>query len=276
MNGHELTAWRFDIGQQGWLIVGGVAVVGLLGLVWFLRRADSHGSHDSHDRALLGPIVGVLALTVVGVVLAGRLGLLIPVLALLAGWRRGLLVPIAFVAMAAAGFAGAMAASGSPSLGGIAFGPVTQLLVVVALFAVLLVVGRGAAPWVRGRRAASSTRADGVASDSGPSNSGPSSTPPAEDPVSPNVGPVPPNPLPPGLVAPDPVTPHPVRPVPPEPAAPKPVIPEPIASGPTISARAPGSTHRVPAPSGLPEAPRKQAFGLGSLRRSRGRDGDGR
>jgi arabinofuranan 3-O-arabinosyltransferase len=87
-----------------------------------------------------GVWLGVVALTLVGVVIAGWFALLVPALALLASRRHGLLVPIAFVALAGAGIAAAVGAGEPVGASHGAFGHVAQLLALIGLFAGLVSV----------------------------------------------------------------------------------------------------------------------------------------
>ncbi len=82
-----------------------------------------------------------MALTLVGVVIAGWFALLVPALALLAARRHTLLVPIAFVALAAAGIAAAIGAGEPVGAGEGAFGRLAQLLALIGLFAGLVSLG---------------------------------------------------------------------------------------------------------------------------------------
>ncbi|MFP3991172.1 alpha-(1-_3)-arabinofuranosyltransferase family protein [Streptomyces sp. E11-3] len=163
LNGKELTSLRLDGWQQGWLIPegeggtvkleyrpaqvyeagligGGVAVLLLLGLVLF-RRNEENADGPSPVPPAPGLILGTVVLTLIGVVIAGPFGLLVPALAVVAWWRRSLLVPIALVAMAGAGIAAAIGAGEAVSEGSGAFSPAAQILALVALFAAL-VTGR--------------------------------------------------------------------------------------------------------------------------------------
>lgn len=97
-----------------------------------------------------GLVLGTVALTLVGVVIAGPLALAVPVLAVLAHFRPKLLAPLAFAAMAAAGVAAAVGTGDTTAEGEGAFGATAQFLALVGLFAALVTVGRGPL----GRRAA--------------------------------------------------------------------------------------------------------------------------
>lgn len=162
LNGKSLSPLRLDGWQQGWripagaggtvklsyepattydgaLIGSGVALAVLVGLVLWRRRSPNP---DEPQRVPPAPGVwlGVVALTVVGVVIAGWFALLVPALALLASRRHALLVPIAFVAPAGAGIAAAVGAGEPVGASDGAFGHVAQLLALVGLFAALVSV----------------------------------------------------------------------------------------------------------------------------------------
>ncbi|MGW6209995.1 alpha-(1-_3)-arabinofuranosyltransferase domain-containing protein [Streptomyces sp. NPDC055109] len=163
LGGKELTPVRLDGWQQGWripsgaggtvtlsygpattyeagLIAGGVGILVLVGLVVWRRREPNPDEPQPVPPAP-GIWLGLVALTLVGVVVAGFLALLVPALALLARRRHPLLVPIAFLALAGAGIAAATGAGSPPSAGEGAFGTVAQLLALIGLFAGLVSVG---------------------------------------------------------------------------------------------------------------------------------------
>ncbi|MGW7045438.1 alpha-(1-_3)-arabinofuranosyltransferase domain-containing protein [Streptomyces avermitilis] len=160
LNGKKLTPVRLDGWQQGWrvpagaggtvklsyapsttyeagLIGGGVGVAALVGLALWRRRAPNADEPQPLPPAP-GLWLGTVALTLVGVVIAGFFALLVPVLALLAWKRHALLVPLAFLALAGAGIAAATGAGSPVSAGEGAFGPVAQLLALIGLFAGLV------------------------------------------------------------------------------------------------------------------------------------------
>lgn len=162
LNGKSLSPLRLDGWQQGWripageggtvklsyepattydgaLIGSGVALAVLVGLVLWRRRSPNP---DEPQRVPPAPGVwlGVVSLTVVGVVVAGWFALLVPALALLASRRHGLLVPIAFVALTGAGIAAAVGAGEPVGAADGAFGHVAQLLALIGLFAALVSV----------------------------------------------------------------------------------------------------------------------------------------
>ncbi|WP_151483118.1 alpha-(1-_3)-arabinofuranosyltransferase domain-containing protein [Streptomyces albicerus] len=163
LNGRELNPVRLDGWQQGWripagaggtvklsyepsglyeagLIGGGVAVLALAGLVLFRRRSPNV-DEPSPVPPPPGLILGTVALTLVGIVIAGFFALLVPVLALLAWRRHALLVPIAFLALAGAGIAAATGAGEPAPEGAGSFGQAAQLLALIGLFAGLVSVG---------------------------------------------------------------------------------------------------------------------------------------
>ncbi|MDQ1038833.1 arabinofuranan 3-O-arabinosyltransferase [Streptomyces sp. V3I8] len=173
LNGRELDPVRLDGWQQGWripageggtvklsygpstvyeagLIGGGLAVLVLAGLV-LLRRRSPNPDGPSPAPPPPGPVLGTVALTLVGIVIAGFLALLVPLLALLARRRHTLLVPLAFLALAGAGIAAATGAGEPVAEGAGAFGRTAQLLALVGLFAGLVTVG-GTAYTARWRR----------------------------------------------------------------------------------------------------------------------------
>ncbi|MGV9499728.1 alpha-(1-_3)-arabinofuranosyltransferase domain-containing protein [Streptomyces sp. NPDC003642] len=160
LDGKELTPVRLDGWQQGWripagaggavklsyepattydigLIGSGVGIAALLGLaVW--RRREPSADAPQPAPPLPGLWLGAVALTLAGVVIAGWLALLVPVLALLAARRHAVLVPIAFAALAAAGIAAAFGAGEPVGAGTGAFGHLAQLLALIGLFAGLV------------------------------------------------------------------------------------------------------------------------------------------
>jgi arabinofuranan 3-O-arabinosyltransferase len=168
LNGAELTPVRLDGWQQGWripagaggtvklsyepavtyeggLIGGAVALAVLVGPALWRRRAPNPDEPQPVP-PLPGLWLGAVALTVVGVFIAGWFALLVPALALLAHRRHVLLVPIALLALAGAGIAAAVGAGQPVAEGAGAFGPVAQLLALIGLFAGVVSVREPAVP----------------------------------------------------------------------------------------------------------------------------------
>ncbi|MEU5885537.1 alpha-(1-_3)-arabinofuranosyltransferase family protein [Streptomyces sp. NPDC047461] len=167
LGGRELSSVRLDGWQQAWrvpagaggdvklsyepattydgaLIGSGVALLALVGLVLWRRR-----SPNPDEPQILPPPpglwLGTVALTVVGVLIAGWFALLVPALALLAHRRHEWLVPIAFAALAGAGIAAATGAGEPVAAEHGAFGHTAQLLALIGLFAALVSVREPAA-----------------------------------------------------------------------------------------------------------------------------------
>ncbi|MFI8091745.1 alpha-(1-_3)-arabinofuranosyltransferase family protein [Streptomyces sp. NPDC086080] len=163
LNGEELTPLRLDGWQQGWrvpageggtvklsytpattydagLIGSGAGIAVLIGLVLWRRRAANPDAPQPAPPAP-GVWLGTVALTLVGVVIAGWWALLVPALALLARHRPALLVPIAFAGLAGAGVTAAIGAGEPVGTGTGAFGHVAQLLALTGLFAGLVSLG---------------------------------------------------------------------------------------------------------------------------------------
>ncbi|MFI1163209.1 alpha-(1-_3)-arabinofuranosyltransferase family protein [Streptomyces sp. NPDC020801] len=162
LNGRELSPVRLDGWQQGWrvpagqggtvrlsyepattyeggLIGSGVALAALVGLA-LRRRREPNPDAPQPVPPPPGLWLGTVALTLVGVVIAGWPALLVPALALLADRRHRLLVPIAFAALAGAGIAAATGAGEPAAAGAGAFGHAAQLLALTGLFAGLVSV----------------------------------------------------------------------------------------------------------------------------------------
>ncbi|MEU6216478.1 alpha-(1-_3)-arabinofuranosyltransferase [Streptomyces sp. NPDC047022] len=158
LNGRKLTPVRLDGWQQGWRIpagaggtvelsygpattyeaglIGGGAAIAVLAFFVVWRRRSPNPDGASPAPAGAGPWLGTVALTLVGVVIAGPLALLVPLLAAVAWRRHALLVPIAFAALAGAGVAAAVPVGGRSG----AFGPLPQVLALLGLFAALVSV----------------------------------------------------------------------------------------------------------------------------------------
>lgn len=157
LGGRELAPVRLDGWQQGWripagaggtvklsyepattyeggLIGGAVGLAVLVGLAVWRRRAPNPDLPQPVP-PLPGLWLGTVALTVVGVLIAGWFALLVPALALLASRRHALLVPLAFTALAGAGVAAATGAGEPVGAGEGSFGHVAQLLALIGLFA---------------------------------------------------------------------------------------------------------------------------------------------
>ncbi|MBX9366343.1 alpha-(1-_3)-arabinofuranosyltransferase [Streptomyces sp. WAC04114] len=168
LDGQELTPVRLDGWQQGWrvpagaggsvtltyepattydaaLIGSGAGIAVLLGLALWRRRAPSPDAPQPVP-PLPGLWLGTVALTLVGVVIAGWFALLVPALALLAARRHALLVPIAFAALAGAGIVAAFGAGEPVGAGEGAFGHLAQLLALIGLFAGLVSLREGPRP----------------------------------------------------------------------------------------------------------------------------------
>ncbi|MFF8013575.1 alpha-(1-_3)-arabinofuranosyltransferase family protein [Streptomyces sp. NPDC007929] len=160
LNGKELNPVRLDGWQQGWrvpagaggevklsyepattydaaLIGSGVGFAVLLGLALWRRRSPNPDAPQP-VAPLPGLWLGTVALTLVGVVIAGWFALLVPALALLAARRHALLVPIAFAALAGAGIVAAFGAGEPVGAGEGAYGHLAQLLALIGLFAGLV------------------------------------------------------------------------------------------------------------------------------------------
>ncbi|MFJ8744471.1 alpha-(1-_3)-arabinofuranosyltransferase family protein [Embleya sp. NPDC127516] len=204
LHGKELRPVRIDGWQQGWLVpagaagtveleyepggiyrgglIGGaVALAALIALAFVRRRNRDSAGSDAPPAAPPppGPILGVLAPTVVVAIVAGPIALVVLALAVLAHLRHRLLTPIALVAMAGAGIAAAIGA-GEPIAGGEgSFGPAAQLLALIALCAALVTVG---GPDPGGPRVATSGPRHGRS---------PSAPPPAYPPAGTSSGPPP-------------------------------------------------------------------------------------
>ncbi|MER7048604.1 alpha-(1-_3)-arabinofuranosyltransferase [Streptomyces jumonjinensis] len=168
LNGRELSPLRLDGWQQGFeipqgeggtvtlsyepsrvyetgLAVSGVALLALIGLALYRRREENPERTAGTAPAPVpngpGTVLGLVAPTLVALVVAGWFALLVPALALIALRRHALLAPIAFAAMAGAGVAAATGAGAAPAAGEGAFGYMAQLLAFIALFAALVTVG---------------------------------------------------------------------------------------------------------------------------------------
>ncbi|WP_369169114.1 alpha-(1-_3)-arabinofuranosyltransferase family protein [Streptomyces sp. R28] len=254
LNGKELSPVRLDGWQQGWripegaggtvelsyepavlyeggLIGSAVALALLAGLALWRRRAPNPDEPQVAP-PLPGLWLGTVAVTVVGVFIAGWFALLVPALAVVAWRRHALLVPIAVAALAGAGIAAAIGAGEPVGVEEGAFGRAAQLLALIGLFAG--VVG------VREREGAVGTPA--VAGGGVPAGAGGGAT--AGAPQAPT------RPLPHRKRGRSPLGTEPYGPGRAEPPRPE--------SGPTVSARGPGGP--VPDPPTARIAPRTPRF----------------
>ncbi len=165
LDGRELRPLRVDGWQQAWLVpagaggsvtlvyepsrlydtglaVAGALLVLLAGLAFVGRRGRSVPVESGAEAEPPGPglLLGTVVPTLVGVVIAGPLALVVPVLAVVARLRPAVLGPLALAAMTGAGIA-ALTGSGEPTaLGRGAYGATAQVLALVALFAALVTV----------------------------------------------------------------------------------------------------------------------------------------
>ncbi|MEV3859129.1 alpha-(1-_3)-arabinofuranosyltransferase family protein [Streptomyces sp. NPDC050095] len=160
LGGKKLTSLRLDGWQQAWLvpegaggtikltyepattykaglIAGGVALLALIGLVLWRRRPPDPLEQPDPAPAP-GLLLGTVALTLVAIVIAGPWAALVPALALLSWKRHEVLVPLAFLAMAAAGIVAATGAGGPVRDGEGAFSGAAQILALVGLFAAVV------------------------------------------------------------------------------------------------------------------------------------------
>ncbi|MEU6485438.1 alpha-(1-_3)-arabinofuranosyltransferase family protein [Streptomyces sp. NPDC046887] len=174
LDGKELEPVRLDGWQQGWLVPAGtggtvtleytpatlyqagligagVLLLALAALAVGRRRpaapdqaaGPSTGRSVGLTEAPPGPglLLGCLVLTAAAVIVAGPLALLVPLLAVVAWLRPGLLALVAFGAMTAAGVVAALGADDGFATDRGAFGSTAQLLALFALFAALVTVG---------------------------------------------------------------------------------------------------------------------------------------
>ncbi len=126
------------------LIGAGVLLLVLAGLAVGRRRdAEPYAAEGRPVPPGPGPVLGTVALTLVGVVIAGPVALAVPVLAVVAHLRPRLLAPVAFAAMAAAGVVAAVGTGETTAAGEGAFSASAQLLALIGLFAALVTAGRG-------------------------------------------------------------------------------------------------------------------------------------
>ncbi|WP_331451977.1 alpha-(1-_3)-arabinofuranosyltransferase domain-containing protein [Streptomyces sp. SS162] len=173
LDGAELEPVRLDGWQQAWVVpagasgtvtlefepsgtyraglIGGAFALAALAALAFAgrRRDDGTTGGELPEPAAPGMLLGTLALTAVVAVAAGWLALVVPVLAVAARLRPGVLVPVAAAAMAAAGLVAAVGAGEPVAAGEGAFSGLAQALAVLALSAALVT----AAPAATGRTA---------------------------------------------------------------------------------------------------------------------------
>lgn len=164
LNGEELTALRLDGWQQGFLVpagetgeveleygparwydsalvAGGFGVLLLLALASVRRR----GGTPLGDEGQAPPprlVLGTLAVTLVVALAAGPYALVVPLLALLARFRPGGLVPLALFGMTGAGIATVLGTGSAVSEGQGAFGHPAQALALLALSSALVTLPR--------------------------------------------------------------------------------------------------------------------------------------
>ncbi|WP_394434398.1 alpha-(1-_3)-arabinofuranosyltransferase [Streptomyces sp. SGAir0957] len=168
LDGKKLSSLRLDGWQQAWLIPEGAAgtvklsyqpgtsydvglIVSAAALVLLIalalwRREPTDPEEQPEPPPPPGRILGTLSLTAVAVVIAGPWAALVPALALLAWKRHALLVPLAFLAMTAAGAVAATGAGVPVRDGEGAFSGAAQVLALLALFAALVTTQAPPAP----------------------------------------------------------------------------------------------------------------------------------
>ncbi|MEU1280710.1 alpha-(1-_3)-arabinofuranosyltransferase family protein [Streptomyces sp. NPDC005805] len=205
LGGKELQSLRIDGWQQGWLVpegeggtvtltyepskvytaglIGaGVLLLALVALAVGRRRAEEDTAPAVQPPAP-GLLLGTVVLTLVAVVVAGPVALVVPALAVVAWLWPGLLVPVAFAAMAAAGAVALVGSGDGPAAGRGAYGALAQLLALTALFAAVVTVFRDG-------RTRASHRAGDPRTAAGPADPGPApSVPPPSRPVDPPAAP---------------------------------------------------------------------------------------
>ncbi|QNP67195.1 alpha-(1-_3)-arabinofuranosyltransferase domain-containing protein [Streptomyces genisteinicus] len=208
LDGEELAPVRLDGWQQGWLVPEGdggtvtltyepsrIYTAGLTGAAVLLlalaalavgRRRPDHAGPPPEPPAP-GPLLGAVVLGLVAVAVAGPVALVVPVLAVVAWLRPGLLVPVAFAAMTAAGAVALTGGAEGPAEGRGAYGALAQLLALTALFAALVSVARDTRPRAA-HRAGGPHRAAGPAGPPGDRDEAAPPPGPADAPV-PAAGP---------------------------------------------------------------------------------------
>lgn len=164
LDGEELEPLRLDGWQQGFLVpageggtveleyeparwyngallAGGVGILLLLGLA-FLRKRGGTPLGDEVRVPSPGRVLGTVVVTLVIALAAGPYALIVPLLALVARFRPGALVPLALCGMTGAGVATALGAGSTVSEGEGSFGHPAQALALLALAAALVTVER--------------------------------------------------------------------------------------------------------------------------------------
>ncbi|MFF5973077.1 alpha-(1-_3)-arabinofuranosyltransferase family protein [Streptomyces sp. NPDC012769] len=166
LDGKELKPVRLDGWQQAWvipagasgtvtmefepsgpyrtaLIGGAFALLALVVLAFVGRRRHEGGTGEElPEPSPPGMLLGVFVLTAVVAVAAGPLALIVPVLAVAARFRPGVLVPTAAAAMAGAGLVAAFGAGEPVATGAGSFSALAQVLALVALSAALVTAVR--------------------------------------------------------------------------------------------------------------------------------------
>ncbi|MCZ7431083.1 alpha-(1-_3)-arabinofuranosyltransferase domain-containing protein [Streptomyces sp. WMMC1477] len=173
LGGEKLEPVRLDGWQQGFLVpegeggtvkleygpattytvglfAAGAALLGLLALA-LVRRRDVDEEAGAAPVPAPGWVLGALALTVVLALVAGPYALVVPAVAVLAWWRPGLLVPVAFGAMALAAVFALPSADSGFAEGTGAYGHAAQALALLALVAAVVTVPARRGPGGRHR-----------------------------------------------------------------------------------------------------------------------------
>ncbi|MFJ9414254.1 alpha-(1-_3)-arabinofuranosyltransferase family protein [Streptomyces sp. NPDC101227] len=193
LDGRALTPVRLDGWQQGFLVPAGAGgtvelsyapatsydlglLGGAAGVLLLVASALVRRTPRTPSPALVVPpapswVLGVLALTAVVAMASGPFAVVVPLLAVAARLRPGLLVPLAFSAMAAAGITAAIGAGEPIAADQGAFSALAQGCALVALAAAVVTVpaagatdgpgpGPGAEPGPPGPAPAEGTHAD--------------------------------------------------------------------------------------------------------------------
>lgn len=164
LNGRELSPVRLDGWQQGFLIPAGESGMvrltyapsttydlglfgGALGIALLIGSALVRRTRRTPPEPQAPPapswVLGVVALTVVVALASGPYAVIVPLLALVARFRHGLLVPLALLAMLGAGITAALGAGESPADGDGPFSAVAQGLALLGLVAAVVTVPAG-------------------------------------------------------------------------------------------------------------------------------------